>query len=82
MALQVDQLLGKQEVVIKTLGERFKDLKGVAGGAIIGDGKVELLLMDGVFLRAIHHMQRPISLIKAILANTNQEPPNKCIHPT
>ncbi|MCE5250231.1 chemotaxis protein CheA [bacterium] len=44
VALQVDSLLGKQEVVIKTLGEQFKDLKGVAGGAILGDGKIGLIL--------------------------------------
>ena len=43
-ALQVDSLLGKQEVVIKTLGENFKNMKGVAGGAILGDGKVGLIL--------------------------------------
>jgi len=44
VALEVDKLLGKQEVVIKSLGERFRDLKGVAGGTILGDGKVGLIL--------------------------------------
>ncbi|MHB9027902.1 MAG: chemotaxis protein CheA [Candidatus Latescibacterota bacterium] len=43
-ALRVDALLGKQEVVIKNLGEKFKDLKRVAGGAILGDGKIGLIL--------------------------------------
>jgi two-component system chemotaxis sensor kinase CheA len=43
-ALRADALLGKQEVVIKNLGEKFKDLKGVAGGAILGDGKIGLIL--------------------------------------
>jgi two-component system, chemotaxis family, sensor kinase CheA len=40
----VDELIGKQEVVIKTLGETFKDVKGIAGGAILGDGRVGLIL--------------------------------------
>ena len=40
----VDELIGKQEVVIKTLGETFKDVTGVAGGAILGDGRVGLIL--------------------------------------
>jgi two-component system chemotaxis sensor kinase CheA len=44
VAIKVDSLLGKQEVVIKPLGDRFKDLRGVAGGAILGDGKVGLIL--------------------------------------
>lgn len=42
--LMVDELIGKQEVVIKSLGEAFKDLAGVAGGAILGDGRVGLIL--------------------------------------
>jgi two-component system chemotaxis sensor kinase CheA len=40
----VDELIGKQEVVIKTLGETFKRVTGVAGGAILGDGRVGLIL--------------------------------------
>ncbi len=40
----VDEVIGKQEVVIKTLGEMFKNAAGVAGGAILGDGRVGLIL--------------------------------------
>jgi two-component system chemotaxis sensor kinase CheA len=48
--LVVDQLIGKQEVVIKSLGETFKHVPGIAGGAILGDGRVGLILdMDGLF---------------------------------
>jgi len=43
-ALLVDELLGKQEVVIKSLGGYMKDIKGVAGGTILGDGRVGLIL--------------------------------------
>ena len=42
--LMVDELIGKQEAVIKSLGERFKRVSGVAGGAILGDGRVGLIL--------------------------------------
>ena len=42
--LLVDDLLGKQEVVIKSLGETMQGISGVAGGAILGDGKVGLIL--------------------------------------
>jgi two-component system, chemotaxis family, sensor kinase CheA len=42
--LLVDELVGKQEVVIKTLGETFKNVTGIAGGAILGDGRVGLIL--------------------------------------
>lgn len=48
--IMVDELIGKQEVVIKSLGESFKDLPGVAGGAILGNGRVGLILdVDGLF---------------------------------
>ncbi len=40
----VDDLIGKQEVVIKTLGDTFKNVNGIAGGAILGDGRVGLIL--------------------------------------
>lgn len=43
-ALMVDELLGKQEVVIKSLGGLMKDVRGVAGGTILGDGRVGLIL--------------------------------------
>ncbi len=44
VALLVDEITGKQEVVIKNLGEKFKDIQGISGGAILGDGKVGLIL--------------------------------------
>lgn len=48
--LMVDELIGKQEVVIKNLGETLKNLPGIAGGAILGDGRVGLVLdTDGLF---------------------------------
>jgi two-component system chemotaxis sensor kinase CheA len=42
--LVVDRMVGKQEVVIKTLGTCFQKVRGVAGGAILGDGRVGLIL--------------------------------------
>jgi two-component system chemotaxis sensor kinase CheA len=42
--LAVDELLGKQEIVIKSLGELMQNIRGIAGGAILGDGRVGLIL--------------------------------------
>jgi two-component system chemotaxis sensor kinase CheA len=42
--LLVDELLGKQEVVIKSLGEMFEARTCFAGAAILGDGQVGLIL--------------------------------------
>ncbi|MEI6712934.1 MAG: chemotaxis protein CheA [Verrucomicrobiota bacterium] len=42
--LMVDELLGKQEVVIKSLGGAMKKSNALAGGAVLGDGRVGLIL--------------------------------------
>jgi two-component system chemotaxis sensor kinase CheA len=47
--LFVDELVGKQEVVIKSLGEMFREVAGLAGCAILGDGRVGLILdIEGI----------------------------------
>ena len=42
--LLVDELLGQQQVVIKSLGESIGNVPGVSGGAILGDGSISLIL--------------------------------------
>jgi two-component system chemotaxis sensor kinase CheA len=49
--LLVDDLLGKQEVVIKNLGETFTGRRGFAGAAILGDGRVGLILDTNALVR-------------------------------
>ena len=44
VALLVDQLLGQQQVVAKTLGEGVGDIPGISGGAILSDGRVGLII--------------------------------------
>jgi len=51
-ALLVDELVDQQQVVIKSLGKTFDDLEGVSGGAIMGDGKVALILDAAGLVRA------------------------------
>jgi two-component system chemotaxis sensor kinase CheA len=49
IALMVDEILGQQQVVIKSLGSIFGKVDGVSGGAILGDGRVSLILdVDGL----------------------------------
>ncbi len=42
--IMVDELLGQQQVVIKSLGQALGGVRGVSGGAIMGDGRVSLIL--------------------------------------
>ena len=43
-ALMVDELLGQQQFVAKPLGEGIRPVPGIAGGAILGDGRIGLIL--------------------------------------
>jgi len=40
----VDELIGQQEIVIKSLGRFFSKIRGIAGATILGDGNVALIL--------------------------------------
>ena len=44
MGLVVDELLGREEIVIKSLSEYLGNIKGIAGASTLGDGKVSLIL--------------------------------------
>jgi two-component system chemotaxis sensor kinase CheA len=46
-ALLVDELLGQQQVVAKTLGDGIGAVAGIAASAILGDGRVGLILDIG-----------------------------------
>lgn len=43
-AVLVDDIIGHQQVVIKRLGKEIQHIKGLSGGAILGDGKAALIL--------------------------------------
>jgi two-component system chemotaxis sensor kinase CheA len=43
-AVMADEILGQQQIVIKSLGQGIGNIPGVSGGAILGDGRVGLIL--------------------------------------
>jgi two-component system chemotaxis sensor kinase CheA len=44
IAIMVDELVGRQQVVIKPLGKALARLKEITGGAILGSGDIALIL--------------------------------------
>jgi two-component system, chemotaxis family, sensor kinase CheA len=44
VALLVDELIGQQQIVVKSLEANFRKVPGIAGATIMGDGKVALIL--------------------------------------
>ena len=53
-ALQVDELLGQLQVVLKSLEANYRRVKGVSGATILGDGRVALIL-DAAYLVSVTH---------------------------
>jgi two-component system chemotaxis sensor kinase CheA len=43
-ALMVDELVGQQQIVVKSLEANFRRTPGISGATIMGDGKVALIL--------------------------------------
>jgi two-component system chemotaxis sensor kinase CheA len=50
-ALLVDQLIGQQQLVVKSLDSNLHSVPGVAGATILGDGRVSLILDVSTFTR-------------------------------
>ena len=59
IGLLVDDLLGQQQVVVKSLEENYRSVSGIGGATILGDGRVALIL-DVTGLRSDSAMQLAI----------------------
>ncbi len=44
VALEVDKVIGQQEIAIKSMGDFLKSAKGFSGVTILGDGKISLIV--------------------------------------
>ncbi len=44
LGLPVEHILGEEDVVIKSLADNFRNVPGIAGASILGDGRVGLIL--------------------------------------
>ena len=47
LALEVDDLLGQQQVVVKNLESNYRRIPGISGATILGDGRVALIVDAG-----------------------------------
>ncbi len=57
VGVMVDELIGQQQVVIKTLEENTDAVEGVSGATILGDGMVALILDITALCRMLDHSQ-------------------------
>ncbi len=54
VAIQVDQLIGSREVVVKAVGPQLSTVAGLSGATILGDGRVVVILDLLSLIRAAH----------------------------
>jgi len=53
MALGVDEIIGRREIVIKSLGSHLQNVDYVAGGTIMANGEVALILDYALVIRTV-----------------------------
>ncbi|MGB5605924.1 MAG: chemotaxis protein CheA, partial [Gammaproteobacteria bacterium] len=67
VGLFVDRLMGQQQVVIKSLETNFRQLPGVSGATILGDGTVALILdVHGLYQCFITHCNSRADRVMAV----------------
>jgi two-component system chemotaxis sensor kinase CheA len=54
LALEVDELIGQQQVVVKSLETNYRRINGISGATILGDGRVALILDVPGLVRGRH----------------------------
>jgi two-component system chemotaxis sensor kinase CheA len=64
-AFIIDEVLGEQEMVLKSLGRPLRKLKNISGGTILGDGSVVLLLNPADLLRGVRSERRAPKMLKS-----------------
>ncbi len=60
VAVMVDEILGQQQVVIKSMEQNFRKVEGVAGATILGDGTVGFIV-DVRGLLEIARREKPVA---------------------
>ena len=50
-ALQIDELLGTRQIVVKSVGKQIGSVRWITGGTILADGRVALILDVGALVR-------------------------------
>ena len=57
IALEVDELVGQQQVVVKNIENNYRRISGVSGATILGDGRVSLIVDIGGLVRSLRMPQ-------------------------
>ncbi len=53
IGLVVDRVIGEEDIVIKSIAENFRNIQGVAGASILGDGRVSLIIDTAALIEKV-----------------------------
>jgi two-component system chemotaxis sensor kinase CheA len=75
IAAVCDALLGEEEVIVKGLGPLLASLSSYLGAAILGDGRIALLLDPGALVRGVGRRGvAPRAIVTAVTADERRAP--------
>jgi two-component system chemotaxis sensor kinase CheA len=78
VGLLTDDLVGQQQIVIKNLGDRIQGTEGLAGGAIMSDGNVALIIDIAGLVKLGHAEGGLHSMARACCQSVNHPPSGPC----
>ncbi|HEX6770120.1 MAG TPA: chemotaxis protein CheA, partial [Candidatus Binatia bacterium] len=77
--LAVDSLHGARQTVIRSLGDQFRDLPGISGSAIMGNGRVALILDVSALMREVIRSQGNASASSLVVNRSDKDGPTSMI---
>src|SRR5450830_2106812 len=84
LALEVDEVLGNREVVVKNVGPQLARMPGIAGATVLGTGDIVLILNPVALAQHLEHhpellSQYALAAGEHRLASTVQTAPHTCV---
>ncbi|WP_296229065.1 chemotaxis protein CheA [Ralstonia sp. UBA689] len=76
IALQIDELVGQQQVVVKNLETNYRKVPGISGATILGDGSVALIVDVSALMREtrVGHSETATRAVSAEKQEVGEEP--------
>ncbi len=76
-ALQVEQVLGNQEIIVKPVGPQFNGVPGISGATVLGDGRVVVVLELAALVRNIGSQLQKQAESRALRVARQESRPEK-----
>lgn len=76
-ALQVEAVMGNQEIIVKPVGPQFSSVPGISGATVLGDGRVVVVLELAALVRNIGSQAQKQAESRALRAARQETRPEK-----